>query len=193
MILGIRVEFLNSSTISNRQARVVICNHQSALDIALGAVICPPAILAIGKKEVVFIPVLNLIWAAFDFIRVDRKNHARAIAAISGVSDELNRHQRSLFISPEGTRTSDGEVGPFKKGAFRIASQAKVPICPVVFSGAFDLMPKGQFFSKKGRIRVQFLPPIDPTEFDQDMKAQGLDSAIEKVRQKMIVAQKSMD
>jgi 1-acyl-sn-glycerol-3-phosphate acyltransferase len=183
-LLGIRLEILNESTIATQQARVIIVNHQSAVDMAWGAAICPPAPLGIGKREIIYVPVFNLIWWGMGFIRINRSNHAAAIRALEGVASLITSGRRSLIVAPEGTRTPDGTIGPFKKGAFHIARQAQVPICPVVVSGAFETLPKGSVLPGKGHIRLRFLPPV-PT---QGLTRENEDAFIENIRQDMIRA-----
>ena len=116
-ILGIRVELVNTSTIETRAARIMIVNHQSTLDLLWGASIYPPAPLAIGKREVAWIPLLNVAWWGLDFIRIDRKNREKALKSIAHVGETTIKGARTLVIAPEGTRSATGELLPFKKGA----------------------------------------------------------------------------
>ena len=181
-LLGIRLEILNPSTISDQSARVVIVNHQSALDMAWGAAICPPAPFGIGKREIIYVPIFNVIWWALGFVRIDRSNHTQALKALQGMTQTLIQGRRSLIIAPEGTRTPDGSILPFKKGAFLMARQAGVPICPVVVAGAFELLPKGSILPRKGLIRLRFLPPVST----QGLTKEGESALIEQVRDEMI-------
>lgn len=187
-ILGIRVVIENESTIGDRAARVVIVNHQSALDVLWGALVCPLAPLSIGKKEVAYIPVFNVIWWALGFIFVDRSDHAKAIAALQGVSELIVREKRSLMIAPEGTRTPDGSILRFKKGAFHIARQAGVPVCPIVVTGAYELLPKRALLPRKGVIRVRFLAPVSSA----GIAAGEENEWIERIRGEMIRALQEM-
>ena len=159
-ILGVPVHILNASTFDSVSPRVVVCNHQSALDLPWGGVICPPLPVTIGKKEVIWIPILNLLFWALDFIRIDRSNPARAIATLHGVAERIRAGQRSLVVAPEGTRSPNGEVLPFKKGAFHIAIEGGLPIHPVVVHGAFQVLPKNRILPKRGPIYIQFLDPV---------------------------------
>jgi 1-acyl-sn-glycerol-3-phosphate acyltransferase len=186
--LGIHLEIQNDSTISEQAARVVIVNHQSALDLVWGAVICPPAPLGIGKKEVIYVPIFNLIWWGLDFIRIDRSNHALAVKALEGVAETIARERRSLIIAPEGTRTPDGSILKFKKGAFLLARQAKVPIYPVVVSGVFELLPKGSIIPKKGVIKLRFLPPVSTDGLTKENEPEF----IARVREEMIRAYREL-
>ena len=178
-ILGIRLEAANSSTLETREPRILIMNHTSALDIIVGAALCPPAPLAIGKKEVIWIPFLNLVWWALDFIRIDRSHPAEAIASLRHVAQAINSGSRSLLIAPEGTRSPDGTLLPFKKGAFHIAVQSRAPICPVAVLGAFELMPKQTLIARGGVIRVRFLDPFPSS----GISPEGLEPWINEVRE----------
>lgn len=181
-ILQIQVELVNSNTMLDAKPRVVIMNHQSVLDLVAGACICPPSPLAIGKKEVVYIPIINLIWWGLRFIRIDRKHKEKAIASLEKVNDVLVQQSRSLMLAPEGTRTLDGSILPFKKGAFHIAIKNQVPIYPIVCVGAYELMPKSSFFPKPGKIRFYFLPPVSTAGLTTDQ----IDSLIDRVRSEMV-------
>jgi len=159
-ILDVPIHIINKSTIEARQARVVVCNHQSALDLAWGGVICPPLPVTIGKKEVIWIPILNLLFWALDFIRIDRSNTVKALASLQGVAEKIRLGARSLVIAPEGTRSPDGEILPFKKGAFHIAIEGQLPIHPVVVHGAYEILPKQRILPSRGPLYIEFLEPI---------------------------------
>lgn len=182
-LLGIRLELTNSSTLITQSPRVIVTNHQSALDLLWGAAICPPAPLAIGKREVIYVPVLNLIWWVLDFVRIDRTNRNTSIEALNRAGCKIVEGRRSLLIAPEGTRTPDGAILPFKKGAFHIARRAGVPIHPVVVSGAFELMSKKSLIPRPGVIRLRFLPPVSAQEVHA---AASENELIEQIRDEMI-------
>jgi 1-acyl-sn-glycerol-3-phosphate acyltransferase len=182
-LLGIRLELITPSTVTSQSPRVVVTNHQSALDLLWGAAICPPAPLAIGKREVIYVPVLNLIWWVLDFVRIDRSNRATSVLALNRAGQKIIEGKRSLMIAPEGTRTPDGTILPFKKGAFHIARRAGVPIHPIIVSGAFELMSKKSLVPKPGVIRLSFLPPVSAQEAGAMADENEL---IERVRGEMI-------
>lgn len=158
-ILGIRIELDNASTLEDEAPRVVVFNHQSALDMLWVPWICPPGPVALGKKEVVWIPVVNLAWWALDFRLVDRNDPRRAALCLKGLPEALGAG-RSLLVAPEGTRSKDGSMLPFKKGAFVTAIRAGAPVYPVVVHGAYELLPKTSLVPKPGLIRLRFLPPV---------------------------------
>ncbi len=183
-LLSVQLEFVNTSTLEDQRPRVIIVNHQSALDLLWTAAIVPPSVSAIGKKEIIFVPIINVVWWAFDFIRIDRSNTRKAIQSLQGVAENLSTRKKSLLVAPEGTRTYTGEILPFKKGAFHIAFTGNIPIYPVVVSGAFELLPRTRFLPKPGVIRVQFLAPVET----KGLKIDDMPPLIDKVRNQMIAA-----
>ncbi len=188
-VAGIKLRLDNPSTLEDRLSRVVVVNHQSALDILWGAAIIPEGALAIGKKEVIYIPFLNLLWWLFGFIRIDRSNSKKAHQGLAHVATLLRTEARSLIIAPEGTRAPTSTMLPFKKGAFRIAIEAQAPIYPVVVSGAVELWPKSRLLPLPGEIRLRFLTPI-PTS---GLTLQNLDDLMTKVRSEMEAALQSLE
>ncbi len=169
-IAGIRLVLEGDSTLETRAPRVIVFNHQSALDMMLTAAVSAPGMLAVGKKEIVFVPFVNLAWWALGFMTVDRKRPRKMVASIAEVAEAINRDQRSFLAAPEGTRTRDGAMLPFKRGPFQIAVRAQVPIYPLVIRGAFELMPRDAWLPRPGTIRLRYLPPIE-TRGEQDAEA----------------------
>lgn len=167
-LLGIRLVIEGESTLETRSPRVVVFNHASALDMLWCAATAPPAVLAVGKSQIVFVPFVNLGWWALDFMTVDRKHPRKAVESFARVAEALNRDARSLLISPEGTRSPDGAVLPFKRGAFQIAVRAQVPVCPVVVWGAFELLHRAEWLPRPGVIRLRCLPPIETRGLGED-------------------------
>lgn len=188
-VAGIKLRLDNPSTLEDRRCRVVVVNHQSALDILWGAAIIPEGALAIGKKEVIYIPFLNLLWWLFGFIRIDRSNSKKAHQGLAHVATLLRTEARSLIIAPEGTRAPTSTMLPFKKGAFRIAIEAQASIYPVVVSGAVELWPKSRLLPLPGEIRLRFLTPI-PTA---GLTLQNLEELMGMVRSEMEAALLSLN
>ena len=89
-----------------------------------------------------------------------RANHENAVKALAP-SVEALRQGLSLVMAPEGTRSTGGELGPFKKGAFHVAMQAGVPIIAIVFRNARDALPKGAVIVRSAVVEAVVLPPVD--------------------------------
>ncbi|MBW2695587.1 MAG: HAD-IB family hydrolase [Deltaproteobacteria bacterium] len=161
---------------SHRPA-VFIFNHQSALDTVLMIKLTRRDVTGVGKKEIRSNPIFGPIFGAAGVVFVDRGNTDKAIEALKPAVDAL-REGRSLVIAPEGTRSLTPRLGRFKKGAFRMAMQAGVPIVPVVFRNVLDAMPKDALIVRPTTIEAVVLPPIDTSEWTLEC----LDDEIEAIR-----------
>ncbi len=148
--------------LNRRGTYVIASNHQSQLDIPLLFAALPFRIRFLAKTSLFFIPVFG--WALFvaRFIPVNRKNRTKARQSIERGARRI-RKGPSLVIFPEGTRTPDGAIHPFKPGAFIMAIKAGVPILPVAIRGMYDLMPKTSVAIRSGRVELIIGPPIPTT------------------------------
>ncbi len=183
-VSGVAVEVENAELLKQRRPRVLIFNHQSALDLFWVPRIAPSGSFIVAKKELKYVPGFNIaIWGSKS-IFIDRKDHERALQSLRNVAERLIDERATVIMAPEGTRTRDGLMRPFKKGPFRIAMEAGVDIYPVVVSGAYSLLPRGGLFPRRGKLLVRCLQPIDVSNWTLDR----LDSHIEEVRRLMIAA-----
>ncbi|MDC7225808.1 MAG: lysophospholipid acyltransferase family protein [Spirochaetales bacterium] len=155
----LKVEFKGMDNISRSKPGVIVMNHQSILDILLVFTLYYPAKM-IAKKVLAKVPIVG--WNLFlsGHILIDRKNRKSQIEAIRRM-DHLLIEGDSLMIYPEGTRTTDGEIGEFKKGAFRSACNTATPVLPVVIDGAYQALPKsGMRLMGFSKIKISILPYI---------------------------------
>jgi 1-acyl-sn-glycerol-3-phosphate acyltransferase len=144
---------------------IVISNHQSSLDIvflnALGL-----DYKWISKIENNKVPIIGWYLSMADYISVDR-NKADSKKQMFEKSSEFLNDGISIMIFPEGTRSPNGEIGFFKRGAFMLAIQTGVPLLPVVIDGTGGILPKqGLIFGAKRDIKMQVLAPQYPEDFD---------------------------
>jgi 1-acyl-sn-glycerol-3-phosphate acyltransferase len=144
---------------------VVISNHQSILDILL--VNCLRYRYKwISKIENMKVPAVGWYLKMAGYITVDRGND-ESKAAMREKSLACLQRGCSIMLFPEGTRSQNGEIGFFKRGAFQLAMQAEVPILPVVLDGTSDILPKHGFRINSGhRVRMRVLDPIKPSDFE---------------------------
>ncbi len=151
---------------------IFMCNHQSALDIFSLFVALPLQFKWIAKRELFFIPFLGWAMKRAGYISLDRKHPREAIKAMDDVAQKI-RGGMNIIIFPEGTRSEDGNLLPFKKGVFALALRAKVPIVPVGISGSSILQPKGSFIpNKKGVIYIRIGKPIDTAQGSRSAKTE---------------------
>ena len=155
---GIRVQVRGPDMIPAGQAVVYMANHESNAD-APALFPCLPPVLVLVKKEVFRIPVLGRAMRLRGFIPVDRRRRERAVQAVEEAVQSLRRGN-SFVVFPEGTRSPDGRLQPFKKGGFIMALKAAAPIVPVSISGGRTIMRKGDWAIHRGTMRVSIHRPI---------------------------------
>lgn len=138
---------------------VLMMNHQSMVDIPLAMHICPVSVRFIAKKSIAYFPVIGWAMWIFGMVFLERGNARTALRALKKAAALL---ERGLVVCayPEGTRSRDGRIAPFKKGLFLLASKAGVPIVPVAIDGAGVLAPAKGFSPRPVNIRVRIGAPI---------------------------------
>ena len=159
---GIRVR---ASGLENIPAGVCIfvANHISNIDPPAVVISIPRRVALLGKKEVFRVPIVGRALLLADMVPVDRTDRAAAIASVEKAKEHLQRGV-SFLIYPEGTRSPDGRLRPFKKGSFMMAIEAAVPVVPVAVICAHKLMRKGELALRPGEVGVRFLAPIDASQ-----------------------------
>jgi 1-acyl-sn-glycerol-3-phosphate acyltransferase len=148
-----------SGTLAPDRPYVFAANHASSVDIWALFVALPVNFRFIAKKQLGHIPLFGWAMAAGRFIFIDRQNPAAARRSIARAADRI-RSGTSVAIFPEGTRTRDGTLGPFKKGGVHLAAEAGVPIVPIAIRGSRAIMPRGSFFLRRGTVHVDVGEPI---------------------------------
>lgn len=166
------------------QATIIMCNHSSLYDIPISMLAFPKhSIRMLAKKEMIKIPIMGKGMAAAEFPFIDRKNRRQAIKDLEKVR-QLMESGIVLWIAPEGTRSLDGQLAPFKKGAFITAIQAKATIIPIGIRGAFDILPARTFqFNINQTAEVHIGEPIDASSFTLDNKEELVQQVFESVKQ----------
>ncbi|MEW6456084.1 MAG: lysophospholipid acyltransferase family protein [Acidobacteriota bacterium] len=159
-ILGMKLIVLGKENINFKTPYVFMANHQSFIDGPLGFYLIDIPVRVFPKKEVFKIPIIGLGMKLAGFIPVDRKNRVKARSAIEKAVEIIKKEKCSFLIFPEGTRSIDGNLLPFKKGGFVLAIKSNVPIVPISIVGSKDIIPKGKFSVRKGTVRVKFHSPI---------------------------------
>jgi 1-acyl-sn-glycerol-3-phosphate acyltransferase len=148
-------------------ACLFVANHTSSADApaVVGAI---PRRVAILLKESLFKwPIAGQAFTLAGFIPVKRGDRDSAIASVEKATESL-RSSQSFLIYPEGTRSPDGRLQSFKKGAVVMAIKAAVPIVPIACSGAHKVMRKRSLRIYPGEILVEFLEPIDASQYSFD-------------------------
>ncbi len=128
------------------------------------------------------IPIFGRGMRSCGYISIDRGNQASSFASIAQAARALSRGT-SILIFPEGTRSQDGKLRPFKKGGFVLAVDAGAPIVPIIIRGAFSLLPKGRLrVNAPAHIQIHIFAPIATTSYSRATK----DLLIARVRERML-------
>src|SRR6202171_3962324 len=140
-----------------------VANHTSTADAPAVVGAIPRRIAILLKKSLFRFPILGQAFLLAHFIPVERGNREAAIESLEKATEAL-RGGQSFLIYPEGTRSPDGRLQEFKKGAVVMAIKAGVPVVPIACSGAHKVMRKGSLMIYPGEILVEFLEPIDASK-----------------------------
>lgn len=164
---GATLEVSGAENIKKDQPYIFVSNHQSTIDIPTLFMGLPIDFRFVAKKQLQYVPLIGWYMTLARFVFIDRKNHREAIRSLQ-LAGERIRGGVSIVMFPEGTRSEDCLVLPFKKGPFALAMNAKVPVVPVSIEGSGVLMPKNSWNITPGPIRVRIGTPIDPAKFGDD-------------------------
>jgi 1-acyl-sn-glycerol-3-phosphate acyltransferase len=159
MICGLRVTVKGQEKLDFGTTYVYVSNHASLLDIPVVVARIPDQIRIVYKKELEAIPVFGwgLKWGSY--IAMDRSNRAEAMKSIETAARRI-RHGASVLLFAEGTRTRDGKLQAFKRGAFNLAVRSGVPVVPLTINGTFAILPKHSISARPGRVELVLASPI---------------------------------
>jgi 1-acyl-sn-glycerol-3-phosphate acyltransferase len=163
-----------------RGASIVMANHSSNLDPPVLIPLLSGRVVIYLKASLMKIPVLGYAMRLAGFIPVLRDGSVESAKAASAAAERALGQGSCLVLFPEGTRSRDGSLLPFKRGPFILAMQSRAPVVPVSIVGATRLLPKGRLLLKAGTISVTFHPPLRPADFpDKEELMEAVRSAIE--------------
>jgi 1-acyl-sn-glycerol-3-phosphate acyltransferase len=174
---GVTITIEWRAPIARDGAYVFMANHESTVDIWALLAALPFRMRMIAKKQLGSIPLFGWAMRAGRFMFIDRANAVAARRTIDEAKCRI-RDGEKVMLYPEGTRSRDGKLGPFKKGGFHLAIDAGVPIVPVAITGARASLPPGTFLMRPGHVHIVVLEPIPTAGLTEDDR-QGL---VEKVR-----------
>ena len=157
---------------------VYIINHSSTLDIPVMMSVAIPRIRFVAKWELQYFPFFFLAGRLTGQVFIKRQNSEKAIATLKKTYERLKKNNLSIMLAPEGSRKHEGVIGPFKKGAFRMAIDLGYPIIPIYFEGNDKLSLGGSILAKSGKITAHIHPPVDTSSWD----IQTIDEHVNEVR-----------
>ena len=166
-LLFVRVKIYGFQNLKPTQSYVFACNHQSIFDILVVYGWLPFIFKWIMKIELRRIPLIGKACDAAGHIFIDRSKPIAAKQSLENAESQL-KNGVSVVIFPEGTRTKTGEIGLFKKGAFRLAADLKLPIVPVTIRGSFERIHRRSFNVHPGKIELTIHKSINVNEYLPD-------------------------
>jgi putative phosphoserine phosphatase / 1-acylglycerol-3-phosphate O-acyltransferase len=175
---GVHLNVIGRENLTAQRPAVFIFNHRNQVDPVISGALVKDNWVAVGKKELQSDPIMGTLGKLLDGVFIDRDDPAAAVETLHTVEDRA-RNGLSIVIAPEGTRLDTTEVGPFKKGPFRIAMAAGIPIVPIVIRNAEIVASRNSTTINPGTVDVAVFPPIPVDDWTLDT----LSDRIAEVRQ----------
>jgi putative phosphoserine phosphatase/1-acylglycerol-3-phosphate O-acyltransferase len=175
---GVRLNVLGEANLKKKRPAVFIFNHRNNFDPVLVASMVKDNWTGVGKKELQNDPLVGTLGKLVDTVFIDRDDPKKAVESLKQ-AEELTKKGLSVVIAPEGTRLDTKSVGPFKKGPFRLAMAAGVPIVPIVIRNAEVISARDSSTLHPGTVDVVVYPPLSLEDWTLD----NLSDRIAEVRQ----------
>jgi len=163
-IADIRVRVEGRDNIDPSRTYIFVGNHTSQTDIWTFQGYIPHDFRWIAKKELFRIPLFGPAMRAVGFISIDRSHGRQAVKSLNDAAERI-AEGASVLIFPEGTRSPDGHLRPFKTGAIMLAIKAGVPVVPVGFNGTHQALPKGKLLARGGDVVLRIGTPLATSDF----------------------------
>ncbi len=174
---GARLTLTGREHLDGRRPAIYVINHTSIIDLLLVMRIMPSSAVGVVKKEVVLYPFFGQMYLLTGHLRLDRGQHASAVASMRTLGDFVRRSRLSIVMSPEGTRARDGRLLPFKKGLVHLALQTGLPLVPIVIHGAHRIWRSDSLQVSGAAVKVEVLPAISTSHWTADR----IDEALEEI------------
>ena len=175
---GVQLNVIGRENLTAQRPAVFIYNHRNQVDPVIAGALVSDNWVAVAKKELQKNPVMALLGKALDGVFIDRDDPEAALETMRTVEDRA-KNGLSILMAPEGTRLDTTEVGPFKKGPFRLAMAAGIPIVPIVIRNAEFVAARNSATINPGTVDIAVFPPIPVG----DWTVETLPERIAEVRQ----------
>jgi 1-acyl-sn-glycerol-3-phosphate acyltransferase len=173
-VANTKVNIIGAENVLIGKPQIFMANHQSDFDVLIVLAHLPGQFRWIVKKELFHIPIFGRAMQSAGYIEIDREDREKAMMSIDRAAMKI-REGKSVMSFPEGTRSKDGKIKPFKHGMFYLAIKSGVPIVPISIIGAGEIMPKRSLRIKPGRITMVIDKPIDVTEYSLENRRELID------------------
>lgn len=158
-VTGVRLNVVGAHNLTAQRPAVFLYNHRNQIDPFIASALMGANWIKVAKKEIASDPLVGTILKLVGATFLDRDDSAAAVGSMREVEERLN-NGTSVLVAPEGSRQHPPEVGTFKKGAFRIAMAAGVPIVPIVIRNAEAVASRDSVLIDPGTVDIAVLPPV---------------------------------
>jgi len=159
-ISGVKVEFIGQEHLRPNESYIYVSNHVSLFDIPVVMKAIPGQLRIVFKKELAKIPIFGWQLKLGPYILIDRQNPGKAMQSLNQAIEKIKRGV-SVLLFAEGTRSKDGSIQSFKRGAFTLATRSGKKIVPVTIKGTYEILPKKKFNIKSGKVKLIIDKPIE--------------------------------
>ncbi len=171
IMTSVRVQVTGKENLKEGQSHVFMVNHQSVFDIFVLLAHIPVQFRWIVKKELFKVPVFGQAMRNAGYIEIDRQNHEKALQSLDIAARKI-REGKSVMTFPEGTRSKDGKIKPFKQGMFYLAVQSGVPVIPVTLIGTAEIMTKNSLKIFPKKVKMVIDKPIDVSNYSIENRSE---------------------
>ena len=180
-VCGARVKVKGQENVDRYKPRIYLSNHQSYFDIFTLLAHLPADFKFILKQELMRIPLFGFAMKRARYIAIDREEPRKAVKSINEAVSKINEGA-SMLVFPEGTRSEDGKLQPFKTGGFRLALKAGCDVVPVAITNSRNIVPKGSLKINRGTIAMNIGTPISVKRYAK----KDIDKLMAQVREAIL-------
>jgi len=180
-VCGTRVRVSGQENVDRHEARIYLSNHQSYFDIFALLAHLPADFKFVLKQELMKIPLFGFAMRRAKYIAIDREEPRKAVKSINEAALKI-KEGASMLIFPEGTRSEDGKLRPFKTGGFRLALKAGCDVVPVAITNSRNIVPKGSLKINKGTITMNIGTSISVKDYTK----KDMDQLMARVREAIL-------
>lgn len=172
-VCGVKVMISGRDNVPLDRPVIFACNHASQVDILVLYLALPVEFRFVVKEELFKIPIMGLAMKIAGYIPIKRSGGKSAMRSLQKAARRI-KEGASVVIFPEGTRSLDGKLAPFKPGGFLLASKSGCPIVPLAISGSIRILRKGSFVAHPGTVKVTIGKPVFMHAGDRKLKREEL-------------------
>lgn len=161
---------------------IYVSNHTTLMDAFMAMFLSPVGTVGVVKKQILYYPFFGQMYLLSGHLRIDRSNREAAVKSMAELGEFVVANKLSIYVWPEGTRSRDGRLLPFKKGVYHMAKQTGLPIVPIVIEGAHRAWVKNSMSIARVPIKITILPAIDTSDWD----GEHIEEQLATVRQRYL-------